>query len=810
MTAPYLFASLEKHPLTEKQYQACVSDAQHTLVLAGAGTGKTSTIMGRLAYLWESQLALPEQVLLLAFAVEAAKEIQIRAEHFLEKYPQLGSKKFHAKTFHSMGLSILTRVQGSRPKLSCLVHEQALEEFVKKWVLSAPKEYQYLIQRYFTCCHVSLKTMAMYGHRKADYQDYLGKTIFRSLADDYVQNPVELMIANVLYQLGVAYRYRAHFEKDIYIEKSYYPYRASFFIARYHLYIDVFDIEKSILDAVEQHVSQNRKDSLNTIEQASPYQHLKQYREKTRQIHLQHNTAYIEVYQDTWLENRYVIKKPIAHISVQTYTAPIVNTQQQNWCWQWLSAWEMYCYTLFVEDRFYVRDCCRISERVYERTHQPLQFYIKDCCSMPESGRGGQAHINRNQDAQKKTRLFNGNQLRQTPPIPLLRSVGRIESLLVTIRGMLLYLKSMPPCEQKELETSWRILNDEKEQCQDIESGNKEQWQPWMSESAIKKRMLYQLTIPILKAYQRALRQEKAIDFDDMIVQATHAIQEGLFTVPWSDILIDEFQDISPARFALIQKMVAQKPTLRLFCVGDDWQTIYQFAGSDMNYMRNFQAYVGQSNIVTLDKTFRFNSALCKVSANFIQKNSAQYQKNIQAFDTCNDSAVTVVSEQEGNTFYGEGAGDVGVKREDTSTLAVIFEDIQKKRLLSATCLEKASCLILSRFKHILPSNDIVQYYQHSYPHLTIRLSTIHASKGQEADYVIILGVNSGEYGLPSEKENELSGIKKGDESFPYAQERRVFYVAMTRAKKHVYIVGNPRTPSVFIQELLEQSQTEA
>jgi len=142
--------------------------------------------------------------------------------------------------------------------------------------------------------------------------------------------------------------------------------------------------------------------------------------------------------------------------------------------------------------------------------------------------------------------------------------------------------------------------------------------------------------------YQSELdgKNPREIDFNDMISSATGYVQNGRFTVPWKYIIVDEFQDISMGRYRLLEAMLKSRDELQFFAVGDDWQSIYRFAGSDISIMSRFRKYFGRSTIVKLDRTFRFNNRIASVSASFIQKNPTQIRKTLSTQVQCTHDAL--------------------------------------------------------------------------------------------------------------------------------------------------------------------------
>ena len=133
--------------------------------------------------------------------------------------------------------------------------------------------------------------------------------------------------------------------------------------------------------------------------------------------------------------------------------------------------------------------------------------------------------------------------------------------------------------------------------------------------------------LPILKKYDNILKEKSEIDFNDMINQATNLIKVSKPAYTYQYIIIDEYQDISYARFNLM-KEIRDLAGAKLICVGDDWQSIYRFAGSDMSLFSNFEKYVGKHEQLLIEQTYRNSQALIDITSKYIQKNAKQIPKN--------------------------------------------------------------------------------------------------------------------------------------------------------------------------------------
>lgn len=294
---------------------------------------------------------------------------------------------------------------------------------------------------------------------------------------------------------------------------------------------------------------------------------------------------------------------------------------------------------------------------------------------------------------------------------------------------------------------------------------------------------------PVFEEYQKRLARR--IDFEDMVLRAADYAETGRYVSPFRHILVDEFQDISQGRARLVKALKSQHPDVRIFAVGDDWQSIFRFAGSDIHLMRHFGeefggSFDGETSIhrtVDLGRTFRSVDQIAFAARNFVLKNPAQIQKQIIPAGIASEPALKVVM-----TAKGE---------EEKRLVEVLAELSAKLGGVVAT----ANVLLLGRYRFLEP--DIRDLHRR-FPRLRISFKTIHASKGLEADHVVLLNANSGRAGFPSEiADDPLLGLVSPEaEEFPNAEERRVMYVAMTRARHTLTILASNANPSWFVTEL--------
>lgn len=311
---------------------------------------------------------------------------------------------------------------------------------------------------------------------------------------------------------------------------------------------------------------------------------------------------------------------------------------------------------------------------------------------------------------------------------------------------------------------------------------------------------LLSLVEPIFTEYTNYLNEHNEIDFHDMINLATTYVKQGKYAHKYKYVIVDEYQDISASRYNLLRALRNFKH-FSLFCVGDDWQSIYRFAGSDIDYILNFERYWGCSVISKIETTYRFPPLLAEVSSEFIMRNPTQIKKKIISPIASNFTAFGLIS---GYT--------------DKYAIKFMFDKIQHLP-------KNSSVFLIGRYSfdiNLLDSQNAVTYYYNNQnglitvkyslrPDLDISFLTAHKSKGLQADYAFILNNKNSRMSFPSKIQDSpaLNLLLNSREDFPYAEERRLFYVALTRAKKKAFLVTVKNSESEFACELQKMYQQE-
>lgn len=284
---------------------------------------------------------------------------------------------------------------------------------------------------------------------------------------------------------------------------------------------------------------------------------------------------------------------------------------------------------------------------------------------------------------------------------------------------------------------------------------------------------------PIFDAWNDELNAGGYVDFDDMLGTAADLIAAG-FDPGYDLVLVDEFQDSSQARSRLVRELVGSGGRF-LLTVGDDWQAINRFAGADLSVMTDFNDRFGPGPQLALTTTFRCSQTICDVASQFVSKNRRQFVKDMRSVSQTSRGGPVEVA-------YAEDVADAVRAR--------------LERWSDEAGAEGASVYVLGRYNF-----ERRDFLPRTFPkNLQVDFLTVHSSKGSEADYVLVPGMKSGTYGFPSTIGDDpvLDLVMGEPDSFEHAEERRLLYVAMTRARRAVHLVASPTQPSPFATELLE------
>lgn len=667
--AAKLVLPVEGRMLDDQQMRCITKEVRNHLVLAGAGSGKTTTIVGYVKYLLAQKLCMPDDILVLSFTRASATEMSER----LNK--EIG-EPITAKTFHSLGVDIITAVQGKKPK----IYSADIQGFVREQLDTLTQDPSYLEKLcvYLTYNETEQKTEFDFQSEQ-EYRSYLEYNPPVTLKKEKVKSYGELDIANFLTQNGITYVYEQEYPIDT-RTSEFGQYHPDFYLPNFDLYIEYFGIDRQ--GNVPPYFSgKNGMSATQTYQEGIMWK---------RELHRKNGTRMIEVYAYEKFEEQLLPKLKERLKRAGVVFAPI--SPEDMW-----------------------------------------------------------ANINESEK----------------------QKINRVNELFGTVIT---------------LTKSNNFSLDE------IRSRNHSQ-QSLPSIDAV-----IDLIEPVYNSYQSMLKSQNEIDFNDMINLASAYVQEGKFLHPYSYVIVDEYQDISPARYRLLETMRQQKD-YRLFCVGDDWQSIYRFSGSDIGFILDFEKYWGASEISRIETTYRFPQSLISISGNFIMKNPKQKQKKLRSAiedrgfsmgkitGYTESHAVKLMAERLKELpkkcsvlFLGRYKGDIKLLKSQSQLFSYQFDNEQKQ----------------------MGKKENTKVSFAGRPDLQISFMTAHGSKGLQADYVFVLNTKAYGMGFPSQIEDApiLQLLLDNSDPYPFAEERRLFYVAITRAKKKVWLVTLKGNESVFVKEI--------
>ena len=667
---------LGKYPLDPQQRDSIVKLEDNCLVIASAGSGKTSTIVSKAKYLVEKQHILPSKILLLTYTKKAANEL----------FERMNIEGINSGTFHSLAYRIIAETTGQAPSICDA--DVPLNVFQKLVVeseefLHAIDNYIINLQSLMKLEHDYLDAFAYFEDRKkygiqALFPDVDGKIIF-------TRSEEEKRLCSILTRLGVLFRYECDYPFNTRTpeRRQYKPDFTIYFKDAQgewqRIYLEHFAVDA--YNQVPRWFGEGTKGGWKAANQ--------KYHEGIawkRETHQQYHTTLIE-----------------------TTSADFRNGTVEAKLREQLT---------------------RYGVPIKERTDKELYEML----------------VKRNR------------QLEKTVFTLLLSFITLMKANEKTIDGLLE--------ETKPEDGHMPSINEQRNRY-----------------------ILTEIVKPFFDTYQKELEKNYEIDFTDAIIWATKICREGLWK-QYDYILVDEFQDISIDRYKLLQALRSDKPKTKLYCVGDDWQSIFRFAGSDMALFYEFEKYFGFTELCKIETTYRFHQPLIDKSSDFVMKNPEQKKKSIRT--------------PEGDTKHTY-LNFVKCESEDDSVKNKVEEIV-------SSLPPDEEVLLMGRYNYDAMSVGFTGKIANNDNRIKVKIAgrelfflSVHSAKGLEADHVILVNCNQGAYGFPSLIEDDpiLDFVLSRGESYPFAEERRLFYVAMTRAKKRMYVLYDEKKPSPFISEFL-------
>lgn len=697
--------------LDPQQRDAVVTDEYSNLVIAGAGCGKTSVVVGKVKYLVERWGIDPSEILVTSFTNASVDDLKARIEAG-------GVKGVSAKTFHSLGRSILGKdfaiaeddalgkhvTSYLRSKLaSDPAQAAAFLEFFGLWSLtpseSPDSEEAEIRMRLLKAEDMrTIKGLIQEADHMGELETFHGER---------VKSTEELMIANFLFLNGVEYEYERPYDHAIpegLEDNSRRAYQPDFYLSDYDIWLEHFGVDEKW-----------RVPWMKTAFEEQDY--LEGIKWK-RDVHRACGTRLIESYS-FWNKDQDLLNRVEALLRANGVELRIDPERNSELCGE------------------LIRD-----EQFFGSMRQLISTFI----SLVKAGNKTAPEVD---DAAREAYKGNG--------------------------------------------TMWHRYD-----------------------------LFTRFTWPIMESYQNSLAKgpKPMVDFDDMINLAAARIRSEGFDHPYRYIIVDEYQDISLSRFGLLSA-IRDATGAKLMCVGDDWQAIYRFAGSDVTLFTNFGKLVGYHEEMRIERTYRNSQKLVDVASRFVLKNPDQMSKKVKSMAPTLDrppiAAASFESQREAFTFALNdllsspgGGGEIKVLGRNRHDLMRIFPDYVSEDYVSEDgfSFRDPKKGVASERK----LDKVIVYRPSGRAPKEIGFMTVHKSKGLQADNVIVIGLTNSRYGFPNMAEDDpiLELLLADSDRYPFAEERRLFYVALTRTKNRVWLVtcndsGYPGI-SMFVDELRRES----
>jgi DNA helicase-4 len=651
------------YPLDEDQRLAVVKDEKHNLVIAGAGSGKTSVISSRIAYLTRRHDKVDkERILALAFTKVAADEMKAR----LKKNYGI---EIDISTFHALGRSIIEEELDHKPKLIFDGNEKMIYDLIEKLFMDVLKEekYQNILIEYLAY-HSEQEAKEESFEDKEEYYKYMRNKNYSTLNDISVKSISERDIGNFLFLHNIQFEYEPLVEwvDESEEDKEYHP---DFYLPEYDVYIEHWGLNKN------------------------------------KQV-----PKWFTITNEEYLE---------------------------------LRDWKLEQFEKFNKDLIETWDYERISEELIPKLKENLKQTISNIEFTPLTYN----------ELVEKTSAFKE---KRNEVINLVGSFIKISK-----------------CNFFTVQDISERINSKK--------------------YSKKQKLFGELALEVYKQYQEYLKKENRIDFNDMINLAVDLAKRNpvKYLNRYDHILVDEFQDISYQRLELIGSFVNENSNTKLFCVGDDWQSIYQFTGSDVRFFVNFKDYFPNPEITYLNSNYRSSQTIVGMSNELIANNRKQIVK--EARSTHDLGMQPIFLDFTSNFNY-----NFKIQYENIYNLIQILLD---------DSVDPSEIMVLSRFNKYLKGLEIycgARGVPTESQHGGVRFYSAHKSKGTESQHVILTDMTSGLYGFPCEiQDSSVMELAKRFESDGFIdEERRLFYVALTRSKKFLFIYSLEQTNSMFLNEI--------
>lgn len=310
---------------------------------------------------------------------------------------------------------------------------------------------------------------------------------------------------------------------------------------------------------------------------------------------------------------------------------------------------------------------------------------------------------------------------------------------------------------------------------------------------------------PIYMEYEKYLKKNKLIDFNDMINMARDIVEKDNLKFSYKYIIIDEYQDISVSRFKLI-KAIRDRSYSKVMCVGDDWQSIYRFAGSDIELFTSFEKQFGYYELLKIENTYRNSQELINIAGKFVMQNEHQLKKDLKSSKKHSNPLRLFTYDGMPSIALKKAIGEIVSSYGENAQITILGRNNFDIDRIERSNEKEDVGDKYKEFKVIEKDNEKKVIYK-KYPRLDMSYLTVHRSKGLEGHNVIVINLENSSYGFPNSVSDDpiLSLVLTKLDDYEFAEERRLFYVALTRTKNITYLISPVYKQSIFCDELVSE-----
>ena len=711
--------------LDNEQRRVVVSDEDNTLVIAGAGAGKTTTVAAKVKYLVDKKGIESKDILVISFTNKAVDELKER----INKKLRIDCK---ISTFHRVGFDLINTSEEKKSVKEESFLGACVRDYLKTKILSdknmaskillffasylnLPPHFDMPLEEFFEYASRN-EFNTMRGDLKA-YAEQIAsqrEKTQRTIKNERVASYQELQIANFLFINGIDYKYEDPYK--FHIEGS------------HKIYLPDFHIFQDGKDAYLEHFGMiSDKGTNSSRSQQEIERYLKAIKDKI-QLHKEHGTTLLKTFGG-YSDGRDIVE----HLREE------------------------------------------LTKHGFKLNQRPEEDILSQVISSEQN-----------------------------------RYIGKLIKLVVSF----IEAYKTNGYNAGHFKMLKRKTNNERDKLfLDIAEGT-------------------------YNYYQNELKINYAIDFSDMIndsVEIINNMKENNEKIPYKYIIVDEYQDISHQRYNLTRDL-SKIANAKIVAVGDDWQSIYAFSGSDITLFTEFKKSIVNPRLgfaeLRINNTYRNAQELINIAGEFVQRNSTQLPKALKSPKKLKDPVIIYSYCDDDKKIEEEGLRNSRFQRANTLE-AILDKLVSEDSSILNRDEGKEPILLIGRFgfdaENLAIGNlkedlfgpketetepyNIFDYYEANrrvvskkYPTLRMAFMTAHSSKGLTYDNVIIINGLNGTNGFPSKKEDDpvMDLVIKRDRAIEYAEERRLFYVALTRTSNRVYIIAPETRPSEFVTELIK------